>query len=191
MNSSKGFSKLTKKNIHQFLLWIFIISMYIWCISWYRDKILRHHHTLLTNEDNEDIYQAGKGGGLFSLYCWVPPLLRKYYLVLPKQLRDKNDHLGLNAGLMNIAVSIAGTIFAGLTGFILGYWYGHLVCNNNTNDRDNLRKRIIQRGQGYGILMSGYYLMSPGILKALWISSYFAIDDRIDWYYLLQIFYVL
>jgi len=180
----KGFSKLSERTFTNFFYGFSFDGILLACTSGalvsIGMKILKHHHALLTDEDNEDIYQAGKGGGIFAfgLYCWVPPLVRKYYLVLPKGFRDQNDHLGLNAGLMNLAVSGAGTIFAGLTGFILGFGYGHLVCSNdNSNDRDNLRKRIIQCGQGFGILMSGIYLMSPGILKAVWILSYFAVDD--------------
>jgi len=181
--NNKAFSKLTRRTVSNFFYGFsfdgILLAFTSGALVSIGLKILKHNHALLTDEDNGDIYQAGKGGGLFAfgIYCWVPPLIRKYYLVLPKGFRKENDHLGVDVGLMNLVVSGAGMIFAGFTGMILGYGYGHLVCNNR-NDKDNLRKRILQCSQGFGILVSGIYLMAPGILKALWITSYFAVDDN-------------
>jgi len=141
-------------------------------------RILKSHHKLLTGEDNNDIYQAGKGGALFAfgIYCWIPPLVRKYYLVIPGDIGNSIGLSGTANSLINLTVSGAGMAFAGLTGMILGYGYGHLVCDD-TNDKDDLSKRITQCSKGFATLLSGIYLASPNILKAMWIAAYFGVDD--------------
>ena len=137
-------------------------------------KMMRNHHDIV---NDDDVIQIGKGSGIFTLglYCWVPPLIRKYYLVLPLTFRSKHDTLGLSISFANLVYSGIGMSFAGFTGLILGCGYGYLVCDKR---RENFHKRIWQCSQGCAVFMSGIFLMSPSMLKALWITSYFLVDDK-------------